>query len=439
MENSDSDKKAEDVTPKDSEPQEKTEETQKLLEKAGLRLTPVTEEENKKEEPITEQHQEEIPASIETEAEEKISKEQQEELKKEEEEIEIDFQEHVAKNPQERRSEKGDKQEWYAKKKSWMPKNALAKWFESEVKHLGISENEGMSRAVLHWLNCSHSGKEFARDLTPRPIFLASDEPCTKCKTVMKEHTLAFIFRATKHRRILCPACKYQLEGDPATLELLVKNTEQEHIYRVVKTAIKEAAEKMRDYRDKETLHELVLSLESLDKLTEPTLKILSSILKQYFTNQNNIPAKFTEYVNSKLGNNGEGGRPHFLRELADQKKDPSEELLKICELAWIANRSYGFIGDQYHVKDKTIYRLLHELEPIKEQILEFIRGKNPEIPQDRLQTLLRVAPMIHDLFLKAEEQSASFDAILKTREMFEKHRRKKLLKGEYSEEAQGS
>lgn len=87
-------------------------------------------------------------------------------------------------------------------------------------------------------------------------------------------------------------------------------------------------------------------------------------------------PVKFLEYVEKKVIKNGSGGRPNLLSILHKSGKDEKEELLTVCEQAWIKGRSLGLIAKDYGTNRKTIYRILMDLESLqlKEEIAEFIR-----------------------------------------------------------------
>lgn len=435
---SESNKTEENTTPKDSEIHE-TPEEKKIIEKAKVKIeghmeiVPVTEEPKNKEEQNLEQSQEEMTVITQQTTEQKTSEEAQKELEKQKQDEERYFEEHIAKDRQEPRSEKEGKDQ-YVVKEQWNASKYLDNMMETEVKVQGITKNDLHHRAMLHYLKCAHSGKEFLRDVRPYYFMSICELECSKCKKVIPEGTLIQYRRPSG--RVLCPECWSQGLGDKATLNLTQRNIELQNINRVYEIEIKQKAEKIMEYRDKEALHEMTLNLTSLWKLSEPNLRILNSVLKQYYTNQNNVPPKFAEYVNSKVGSNAEGGRRHFLSEIANKNKDPQEELLKICEQGWIQNKSQGDIGKEYQVDGKTIYRVLKDLESMKEQILEFIKGKIPEIRKPLIETFMQTLPKIHELYFKGEEQATRFDAILKAREFLEKYRRRKMLKEQYSEEA---
>ena len=90
------------------------------------------------------------------------------------------------------------------------------------------------------------------------------------------------------------------------------------------------------------------------------------------------VPLKFEEYVNGKIAQNGKGGRPHLLSVLAKQGKDPKEELLNICEQAWIKNRTLNLIAKDYASEYLNVYRTLKDIENLsptmKEEIAKYIR-----------------------------------------------------------------
>ena len=91
---------------------------------------------------------------------------------------------------------------------------------------------------------------------------------------------------------------------------------------------------------------------------------------------------EFAAYIESKTKTNGGKGRDHFLLHIAKSNKDVQEEIFAIIEKAWIKNNSiYKIVryykkqglGISYH----TIYRLLRDLEPFKEDLVNHLE-KNP-------------------------------------------------------------
>jgi hypothetical protein len=91
-------------------------------------------------------------------------------------------------------------------------------------------------------------------------------------------------------------------------------------------------------------------------------------------TVQTQIPLEFLNYVDEKLSKNIDGGRPHFLSLIARLGRDPQEELLNICEAAWIKNRSLRLIANDYAANPKTVYRILKDLEPLKKQLANYLK-----------------------------------------------------------------
>lgn len=85
-----------------------------------------------------------------------------------------------------------------------------------------------------------------------------------------------------------------------------------------------------------------------------------------------NYPEGFESYIQEKVEKNG-GGRPHFLAEMAKQR-DPIEVVLDILELAWLKNRSIGSIARKFSTKYHTIYRLLKDLEPYQEELINILK-----------------------------------------------------------------
>jgi len=92
------------------------------------------------------------------------------------------------------------------------------------------------------------------------------------------------------------------------------------------------------------------------------------------------LPLALLVYLHEKVNGNGDskGGRPHFLSVLAKEGKDPKEELLNICEQAWIKNRSIFLIAKDYRSKYQNVYRTLRDIENLsstmKQEIAEYVR-----------------------------------------------------------------
>ena len=84
------------------------------------------------------------------------------------------------------------------------------------------------------------------------------------------------------------------------------------------------------------------------------------------------LPEGLQSYVESKVKGNGSGGRPHFLAEKA-REKDPALVILDIAELAWLKQRSVASIGRKMGTGYHTIYRLLDDLAPYKDELVNLI------------------------------------------------------------------
>jgi len=84
--------------------------------------------------------------------------------------------------------------------------------------------------------------------------------------------------------------------------------------------------------------------------------------------------AEFQSFIEEKARSNGSGGRPSFISILAKTHPDLTEVLLTICEAAWIKEKPPRLIAPQYHTSYLTIYRLLQDLEPFKEKIVEYLK-----------------------------------------------------------------
>ena len=96
--------------------------------------------------------------------------------------------------------------------------------------------------------------------------------------------------------------------------------------------------------------------------------------------NEIQIPREFITFMNKRLKKNRKGGRPSFLRVLG-KEQNPIHEVLNILELAWNRNKSYGRIAKKYSTSYLTIYRLIQDLEPFKEYLIDYLL----KVPRRRL------------------------------------------------------
>ncbi len=85
------------------------------------------------------------------------------------------------------------------------------------------------------------------------------------------------------------------------------------------------------------------------------------------------IPVNLLRYIEKKTERNIKGGRPHFLQLLA-KDHDVITETLNILESAWLRNKSLKSISKQYQTTQKTIYRILKDLEPLKVQLRDYLQ-----------------------------------------------------------------
>jgi hypothetical protein len=81
---------------------------------------------------------------------------------------------------------------------------------------------------------------------------------------------------------------------------------------------------------------------------------------------------KLQAYIESKLQNMREG-KPHFVKQLVNAQKDPKEELFNIMEEVWLRNRSLHTLAKNYHTSRSTLYRVLLDLEPMKDEVKQFL------------------------------------------------------------------
>lgn len=85
------------------------------------------------------------------------------------------------------------------------------------------------------------------------------------------------------------------------------------------------------------------------------------------------FPHEVKEYIESKVQTNGSGGRPHFFQTISDLF-DPKDVLLEILDRSWLRNKSIGSTAKKYGTKYLTIYRILQDLTPFKEALVQYLR-----------------------------------------------------------------
>jgi hypothetical protein len=102
------------------------------------------------------------------------------------------------------------------------------------------------------------------------------------------------------------------------------------------------------------------------------TTTITKTIQTNIENEQVKIPQDFSSFLHKKLKRNANGGRPSFISELA-KDHNISEEILNILELAWIKNKGITTIANKYHTTKDPIWRLLKDLEPFKNQLVEYL------------------------------------------------------------------
>lgn len=90
-------------------------------------------------------------------------------------------------------------------------------------------------------------------------------------------------------------------------------------------------------------------------------------------TQRINLPQEFKLLIGNRIEQNGEGGRPHFLRRLAQENYEPLKETLNILQRAWLRQESITKIAKDYKTSYHTIWRLLQDLEPFKKQVSHFL------------------------------------------------------------------
>jgi len=85
------------------------------------------------------------------------------------------------------------------------------------------------------------------------------------------------------------------------------------------------------------------------------------------------LPKDFISYIKEKSVINGDGGRPNFLQVCKKEGKDPLEVVLDILELNWLKNRPYRQIAKKKDTSYHTIFRLLKDCEPWKQQLTTYL------------------------------------------------------------------
>lgn len=86
------------------------------------------------------------------------------------------------------------------------------------------------------------------------------------------------------------------------------------------------------------------------------------------------LPPQFFGYIQNHVEKNGVGGKRHFLATLKGQGKDATEELLNILEDAWTKDRGDSSLARKYDVSVDTMYRLRKELQPLKDEIVAYLK-----------------------------------------------------------------
>jgi DNA-binding CsgD family transcriptional regulator len=109
---------------------------------------------------------------------------------------------------------------------------------------------------------------------------------------------------------------------------------------------------------------------------------------------QQQPPLEFLSYVHEKTAKNITLGRPNFLSLIAREGRDPKEELLNICEQAWIKGRRLSLIAKDYGTTAKTIYNLLRDIENLELGM------------KDAVAAYIRVVPRRKRWYLKELDQS---------------------------------
>lgn len=84
------------------------------------------------------------------------------------------------------------------------------------------------------------------------------------------------------------------------------------------------------------------------------------------------LPYRFEIFISQKLKKSNLGGRPHFIKKLANER-DPKEEVLKILEYVWLKGRSIQSIARKYYTTYQTIWRLLQDLDPWKTALISYL------------------------------------------------------------------
>jgi hypothetical protein len=98
-----------------------------------------------------------------------------------------------------------------------------------------------------------------------------------------------------------------------------------------------------------------------------------SAIKSPLKATQDQIPRGLFMFIAGKLQKRSDGGRPHFLAVQENEGRDPTDVMLEILELAWFKNKKPRKIARKFKTGYLTIWRIVRDLEPYKEQIVEYM------------------------------------------------------------------
>jgi len=90
------------------------------------------------------------------------------------------------------------------------------------------------------------------------------------------------------------------------------------------------------------------------------------------------LPSSFRDYVDKKLKVGKKGGRPSAISKLGSM-----DEVLDLLRKLWIEKVPQGKMAKKLGIDPSTLYRFLKDVEPYKEQIIEYLMYIEHVVPKD--------------------------------------------------------
>jgi len=94
-----------------------------------------------------------------------------------------------------------------------------------------------------------------------------------------------------------------------------------------------------------------------------------SLVVEQIEQKEPQLPSGFVAYIESKMGKNGSGGRPHIVKQLNNMDK-----VLEVLKVAWCERKDIGQISKELKVSYHTVWRFLEEIKEYKNEVIAYIK-----------------------------------------------------------------